>query len=167
MRLQGINHRQEMVQARWNSSIAQKINKHDNNLTKWCNLNWTDDPHINQIKRLFQVYEELGQMLSPALGELARGCYFEFSPSSYSNFVNAHLGTYQFLCSFSSFFQGEEDERTEILLAATFLLIVILAFIGWVPQLLVLSQIFLQRVLSAFFVFHAFCSEFVIYLLNS
>jgi len=41
-----------------------------------------------------QVYEELGQMLSPAL--------------------------------------GEEDERTEILLAATFLLIVILAFIGFI-----------------------------------
>ena len=69
-------------------------------------------------------------MLSPALGELARDYYFEFPPSSYSNFVNVHLCTYQFLSQFSSLFQGEEDERTEILLAATFLLIVILAFIG-------------------------------------
>ena len=164
MRLQGINHRQEMVQARWNSSIAQKINKHDNNLTKWCNLNWTDDPHINQTKILFQVYEELGQMLSPALGELARGCYFEFSPPSYSNFVNVHLCTYHFLSPFSSLFQGEEDERTEILLAATFLLIVILAFIGWVPQLLVLSK-FVKTVLPAFFYFKAFFSASVTYYL--
>ena len=98
-----------MVQARWNSSIAQKTNKHDNNLTKWCNLNWTDDPHINQIKILFQVYEELGQMLSPALGELARGCYFEFSPSSYSNFVNVHLCTYQsFYLHFHHCFKGRK-----------------------------------------------------------
>ena len=161
-----------MVQARKNSSIAQKINKHDNNLTKWCNLNWTDDPHINQIKILFQVYEELGQMLSPALGELARGCYFEFSPSSYSNFVNVHLCTYHFFSisfhyfqsPFSSLFQGEEDERTEILLAATFLLIVILAFIGWVPQLLILSK-FVNTVLPAFFLFYASCLAFVMYYL--
>ena len=83
------------------------------------------------MMQLFQVYEELGQMLSPALGELARGCYFEFSPSSYFNFVNVHLCTHQFFISiFIILFQGEEDERTEILLAATFLLIVILAFIG-------------------------------------
>ena len=94
---------------------------------------------------LAQVYEELGQMLSPALGflpifikhfKIVSCINSEFYPYwHYHHFVIIYHYDLKvsLFCHHRVNIGGEEDERTEILLAATFLLIVILAFIGCVP----------------------------------
>ena len=87
---------------------------------------------------IIQVYEELGQMLSPALGHSLFSIFWNVFKAMISKITFKILFDIIITSNYISYsilylkILGEEDERTEILLAATFLLIVILAFIGFV-----------------------------------
>ena len=88
---------------------------------------------------IIQVYEELGQMLSPALGHSLFSIFWNVFKAMISKITFKILFDIIITSNYIKLLYpiyvnilGEEDERTEILLAATFLLIVILAFIGFV-----------------------------------